>query len=59
MARPFRIEYPGALYHITSRGNGGQKIFRSDKDRVYFLKLLATLTDRLQRDRLSLTLPRN
>ena len=46
MARPLRIEYPGALYHITSRGNGGQKIFRSDKDRVYFLKLLATLTDR-------------
>jgi putative transposase len=46
MARPLRIEYPGALYHITSRGNWGQKIFRSHKDRVYFLKLLATLTDR-------------
>jgi putative transposase len=46
MARPLRIEYPGALYHITSRGNGRQNIFRSDKDCVYFLKLLATLTDR-------------
>jgi putative transposase len=46
MARPLRIEYPGAMYHITSRGNGGQKIFRSDKDRVYFLELLAALTDR-------------
>lgn len=47
MARPLRIEYPGALYHITSRGNGGQKIFRSDKDRLYLLELLAALTDRL------------
>ena len=28
MARPLRLEYPGALYHVTSRGNAGQKIFR-------------------------------
>jgi len=40
MARPLRIEYPGALYHVTSRGNARQKIFRSDTDRAYFLDLL-------------------
>ncbi len=47
MARPLRLEYPGALYHITSRGNAGQKIFRNDKDRIYFLELLGAITDRL------------
>ncbi|HOE17804.1 MAG TPA: transposase [Syntrophorhabdaceae bacterium] len=40
MARPLRIEYPGALYHVTSRGNARQKIFRDDTDRTYFFDLL-------------------
>lgn len=40
MARPLRIEYPGALYHITSRGNARQKIFLDDKDYYLFLKCL-------------------
>ena len=40
MTRPLRIEYPGALYHVTSRGNGGQSIFREEGDRHFFLKLL-------------------
>lgn len=40
MARALRIEYKNALYHTTCRGNGGQKIFRGDKDRRYFLELL-------------------
>ena len=48
MARPLRIEYPGALYHITSRGNARQKIFRSDKDRRYFTELLAGIVNRFQ-----------
>jgi putative transposase len=43
MARPLRIEYPGALYHVTSRGNGRGKIFRSPRDRVYFLELLSSV----------------
>jgi len=30
MSRPLRLEYPGALYHITSRGNAQDNIFRSD-----------------------------
>ncbi len=33
MGRPLRIEYPGALYHITSRGNERRKIARDDTDR--------------------------
>jgi hypothetical protein len=33
MARPLRIEYPGALYHLTSRGNAQEDIFRDDADR--------------------------
>jgi hypothetical protein len=28
MARPLRIEFPGAVYHVTSRGNARQKIYR-------------------------------
>ena len=30
MARPLRIEYAGAVYHVTSRGNGRKPIFRHD-----------------------------
>ena len=40
MARPIRIEYPGAVYHITSRGNAQQAIYNSDADRYQFLSLL-------------------
>ena len=46
MARPLRIEYPGALYHATSRGNGKQRIFGDDKDRQYFLDLLDHIMER-------------
>ncbi|OGL71156.1 hypothetical protein A3C17_01450 [Candidatus Uhrbacteria bacterium RIFCSPHIGHO2_02_FULL_53_13] len=41
MARPLRIEFAGALYHVTSRGNVRQKIFLNDSDRIGFLKNLA------------------
>ncbi len=40
MARPLRIEYPGAYYHVTSRGNERKAIFRDDRDREKFLGLL-------------------
>mgnify|MGYP005837588869 CR=1 FL=1 len=46
MARPLRIEYPGALYHVTTRGNAGNKIFRGDRDREYFLDLLGFIIER-------------
>jgi len=40
MARPLRIEYAGALYHITSRGNERKSIFKDDTDRELFLNIL-------------------
>jgi len=46
MARPLRIEYEGAVYHITSRGNAGEKIFFTDSDRGAFLEILAQTVDR-------------
>jgi putative transposase len=41
MSRPIRIQYPGALYHITSRGNGRNKIYLNDKDYQAFLIIFA------------------
>jgi REP-associated tyrosine transposase len=41
MARPLRIEYDGALYHVTSRGNERKPIFRDDTDRKLFLNILS------------------
>jgi putative transposase len=46
MARPLRIEFPGALYHVTSRGNERKAIFRSDRDRLAFLEFLGKATTR-------------
>ena len=37
MARPLRIEFDGALYHVTSRGNVREPIFITDTNRVLFL----------------------
>lgn len=46
MARPLRIEYAGALYHITARGNAQQNIYFSDDDRNHFLNELARVCER-------------
>lgn len=40
MARPLRIEFPGAVYHVTSRGNAQASIFLDDIDRSTFLAVL-------------------
>jgi putative transposase len=40
MARPLRIQYPDAVYHVTCRGNEKQNIYRDDTDRSRFLQLL-------------------
>ncbi|MEW6002732.1 MAG: transposase, partial [Nitrospirota bacterium] len=40
MARPLRIEYEGAVYHITSRGNARKPIYKEDQDRRIFLEVL-------------------
>ncbi len=39
MARQLRLEYPGACYHLTARGNEQQTIFHDDADRQQFLRL--------------------
>ena len=41
MARPLRIEYPGAYYHVMNRGNRREDIFITDKDCKVFLEGLA------------------
>jgi putative transposase len=46
MARPLRIEYDGALYHVTSRGNEGKRIFQDDDDRELFLNTLSRVNER-------------
>lgn len=43
MARPLRLEYPGAVYHVTSRGNGQDDVFLTDADRLSFLDILANV----------------
>lgn len=45
MARALRIQYPGAYYHVTCRGNDRKRIFGDDKDREKFLKLLENSLD--------------
>ncbi|HEV2435612.1 MAG TPA: transposase [Verrucomicrobiae bacterium] len=40
MARPLRIQYPGAVYHVMARGNHGQRIFQDNRDRQCFLETL-------------------
>lgn len=46
MARPLRIEYPGAVYHITSRGNAREKIYLEDEDYAGFLDCLCAVVKR-------------
>jgi REP element-mobilizing transposase RayT len=46
MARPLRIEYAGALYHVTSRGDRQEAIYHSDQDRQDFLEILKQVCDR-------------
>ena len=46
MARTLRLEYPGAVYHVTSRGNARRKIYRDDGDRDTFLLTLAWVVER-------------
>ena len=46
MARPLRIEYPGAVYHITSHGNAQEKVYLDDADREAFLEILGQVVER-------------
>lgn len=46
MARPLRLEYPGALYHVTARGDRREDIFFQDEDRTEFLSVLGVVCER-------------
>ena len=41
MSRPLRIEFPGAVYHVTSRGDRREPIYRDDNDRLAQLDVIA------------------
>jgi len=45
MARPLRIEFSGALYHVTSRGNGREDIYLDEEDRKLFMIVLGECCD--------------
>jgi REP element-mobilizing transposase RayT len=46
MARPLRIEIPGGLYHVTSRGNRQEDIFLNEEDRRSWLEIFAEVCQR-------------
>ena len=48
MARPLRLEHPGAVWHVTSRGNNREEIYFDDDDRLMFLGLLAEAVRRFR-----------
>ena len=48
MARPLRLSYPGAIYHVTARGNDRQAIVRDDDDRQRFVRTLAEMVAHYQ-----------
>jgi len=50
MARPWRIEYEGALYHAFCRGNNQQDIFLSDDDRYLFLDTIGQMSERFDKE---------
>ena len=48
MARPIRIQFPGAFYHVLCRGNARTRIYRSNRDKQRFLEIFSEATDRYQ-----------
>ncbi len=46
MARPLRIESPGAFYHVMHRGNDDTDIFKSNRDREKFLEYVGKAVER-------------
>lgn len=46
MARPLRIEFSGALYHVTARGDRREDIYEDEEDREIFLRTLAEVVER-------------
>ena len=46
MARPLRLEYPGAIYHVTARGDRRESIYEDDNDRLQWLDILSRACER-------------
>ena len=46
MSRPLRVEFPGALYHVTARGDRREPIFEDDEDRRTLLEILSLALER-------------
>ena len=46
MSRPLRIEFPGAVYHVTARGDRREPIYRDDVDRSAQLQVIAHAMER-------------
>ncbi len=46
MSRPLRIEFPGAIYHVTARGDRREPIYRDDADRTAQLRVIAQAMER-------------
>ena len=59
MTRPLRIEFPGAVYHVTSRGDHREAIYADDTDRVQFLNVLALGLERFHAEVLAYCLMGN
>jgi len=59
MSRPLRIEFPGAVYHVTSRGDRREPIYRDDADRLCQLDVLASALARFDADVLAYCLMGN
>jgi REP element-mobilizing transposase RayT len=59
MARPLRIEFPGAVYHVTSRGDRGEDIFVDDEDRDALSQVLAQALSRFDAQALAYCLMGN
>ena len=53
MARPLRIEYPGALYHVLNLGNAGERLFSKTGDKETFLEYKGSRRRRAKNEKLS------
>ncbi len=59
MSRPLRVEYPGALYHVTCRGDRREPIYRDAEDRRAHLTVIAHALDRFDAEALAYCLMGN
>jgi putative transposase len=59
MARPPRIEFAGAIYHVTARGDHGEPVFNDDTDRMNLLSVFAQAASRFNARALAFCLMNN